>query len=1650
MGRRKSRSPSPSSAKPTSKKTKISSPSSVFEGNPFWKIYGSKATNAPPKDSDDNDSMVVVDGEKHGGNNNQHVDHVLDDMLRFMELSKKRNLGRDTTTANDKETKEGQEENQQQQKQQVLEKIVQSLLARMNACSNKATDQNVATTLGVFVSGEDIARLLLPWSVKGILQISHKKKTSASAIADTSVSRSMELLYWKTLNECLGFFLSSTECHEDATGKAPKEKNRNHSLNILTLSTMHKLVPVALECSLEESCENIEMDTSDNESSSLQESAKTCFCRLVDHLYRPPFDVICDTLLPVLTRECEKQSVSERSVWMGVTTSTLQLMNLRLASANPKKSFQLIVRQKIFLDLATVHRRAFLLVQDDSDEFALQKKGLQRLQNLFSALIRHGLFSSENHMDGYRSLQLAIPVFDGSSNTRVGIVKKATKATAPATKPSFRGYQEGLFEVLENFLIPSDSNDSKNATTVSYMIPLLLNIFLEQVSKMQKQHVASKSHKKNKAADKLGQLQFRFFSCLTGCIVKGLISFKGALTQIQNLDSGLRLSFFTILGDNLELLLRHNIYQPSLGNNDEREFLNQIGLAIIQSIAGRIEETNITIRFSEWKKSLRILDVLIQLNHTILHEQLAGVIARCLAFDSDGYPSQDSSRICEEASDFLVTIITIYGRLRQLDYFYLRLFDAIKELSQRNDLYRIKHHLALANDRGISIHLGRAIQESPIQQLQKIFSNVNHSIMSGSFSEDGKVSQEVAAVASDVLTKFFVGLLQNVRVDSNSFNDIYPICKDILKGSVVSLLKSGRKNSGKISKSTGNINNALMVCAWTIHLKNRCEFWIEEKKTDLSDDEENFGIPQELQQMLDDAANCIGSDSYSNDPAVLGSLKFLACQRIQQLHVECHEKQRLAYAMNAKEYSTTSHTAEAQNLVNFILQRREADQGSASEIMRQWTVLAQSITIWAPHALQNNIDSFLSQLLYSLVENDESCRRDRNKLFSHLNDSSFYEIPNISQRLGMNIASFVAENMQQIINKCDGSPDIVCSTLQTGWKDLTIEAAISIELNEKSLTCGSTDLPEVTNLLRAIVRVLDIANEVGNPIWSEAKDSSKIFQSLVQVESLCNILDISTENSFLDTKVRLVSTLRAAASRVLKTIRSETSGWEFETQKEDYMKLLAREMEISLKMINQDPSSGTLQRCISSFTMIVESLVDKYLASGTKMIFFPIEVLDSTFDQAAVERGGFHYLILTRYAAILLRKIAKVVPQSDSAAMVELHRIIRRRIWNKAQEYCFDTSKDTESLFQNESIVLIAENLRCSSIYSESQLLSLSSIEMKIVAKLRSFLTRDSDDQQSRSISYLVGCLAIAKPSRTVRQELTYQLLLANLKRSDLFSTPLCVLANGMEMDEFDEFLSKLTSNVVDVTATTVKLKILHMIVLSATSEDQISVLSNHSAIIMNNCLQIMAQGVSKQTGNDSDCILKVSSLIVDMASKKDLMVLRERDIALILARITSTINLEEEFGEIQIEEAQLMAFDACFSLVSLFLQRFSKQVHNCVPSLVISLTTMLQFVLSKSLSLDSMSSCGQKFSRLCELLLPHGDIYKKHIICLILRFVKSLRNEVHPIAKKSLLPGMYCLLDIIQEHETMQLNSMLDEECRALLRSIHEGYKKIHVYKGQ
>jgi len=267
-----------------------------------------------------------------------------------------------------------------------------------------------------------------------------------------------------------------------------------------------------------------------------------------------------------------------------------------------------------------------------------------------------------------------------------------------------------------------------------------------------------------------------------------------------------------------------------------------------------------------------------------------------------------------------------------------------------------------------------------------------------------------------------------------------------------------------------------------------------------------------------------------------------------------------------------------------------------------------------------------------------------------------------------------------------------------------------------------------------------------------------------------------------------------------------------------------------------------------------------------------------------------------------------------------------------------------------------------------------------------------------------------------------------------------------MEPDEIVDFLDKITSTKLKRPFTAAKIEIEHDLLLTLEDARQIEAVAGYSTVFLNDCLEIMVENSTNAAESNGDSILQACScLIVELASRKDIAKISERDIALILSVVTATLNFESKLATPQVK-----SFDACFNLLSLFLQRFSKQIQSCVASLINSLTVMLRFVLFAPLTESDQILCGQKFSRIIELLLPHGEVYKKHILCLIVQFVTGLKEDMGGGLKKSLLPGIYCLLEIIQQHEVMQLNSMLDGMGRALLGTIYEGYKKKHLYKGQ
>ena len=1739
-----------------------------------WLKSSSSIVGVDKKDSwDDNtrqNNHVVLN---QGGNGNgseddvKNEDVIFDTMLQFSEQTTPTfttNKRRRTDNNDDGETmhddggntntsKNDDNNSERQQQQNTLTDNVDCLLGYImqqqhhhqqhNSLSTADTTA-MNTTTSSFVSSNDIVCLLLPWALRSILKdASNKNKTSPSL--------SSKILHWITLNECLSYvFGYSKEENEQrqhdndddenendddnnvlggiaeksqridykiATATRPTTREKNHNFkgvnSVLTLSTLHKIVPIALRLALEATTATATataISTSHHPTKcsapkTMQTLASNCYCLLCDNLYRPPFDVLCETLLPVLVREHNNRLSQDKdangnnnsknddddidvdidndidndvdnattAIWLRVTTCTIGLMNLKISHANPKKSFQLLVRPTVFLHLSDLYSK---IVQIEKEK-PKKEKSLNLLKVAFHALIREGIFSLEHHMNGFRSMQLVPDHNKGGSQKQKNVGKDATTgASSTQSLTSFRCYQELLLATIENYLSIESSTSSEERSQlvsiefISRITPLLLGTFFEQILEMQQvsqhQYMTIKKfhHRKSKDSDKIGYQQFRFFSYITGTVLKGLLKCKrnGDYELLHpHMYDRVIVSLLSTLEINLELLLKYNVYQPSISNNVEKLFLNKIGNDTIQFIIACEWNDNSngaqqhnghgSVPVAEWECSIRILDVLLRLNHTILHDRLTEIFAKYLTHD----PKHESNGgaaavvvVSKEALKFFGTIITTYGKLRQLDYFYKSMFDAISMLCRESECTKLRRLLAFASDNEFSKHVSRSIQESPLQQLQQIFSTANESFSTRRFCDD-KIythSSEANLIANSVRTKLLQDLLRNVRIDSNSSRYINPICEKVISDPITSLIELDNAR---------DLNNAVTLYAWTLNLKNRCEFWLPDHHALL--------ILPSIHRVLKlrIAANCKNDNNRDDqdDDELLQSLKFLACQRIQQLHGQLYDKQRLAYASDAEQYDTSSETLEARELVGFMLQgfysNGQESDSKKQQMWDQWVALAKSISTWSPYADEIDVNFFLRQLLKGIAITENSSDYRRNDILSLLNDSNFYEIPNVANRLPTNVISFVAENVQKILQLCNGPTpktyEVSRPILDPDWKNFSFAEILNVQKSPIQISCASNHLVKVDEYLEDSLRVLERINNVCIPIWEQSNDALKIFESFVRIEIICCMLLTKNDICCVDSIAQLISELRFAASRTLANASSQMNGKSPDTKKGDSLILLRLILNSSSVCLNNDPSSHVTHRFINSCTAMFSLLMDVCMESDKDSIMKMIQILELSFHQNEIEVNGTNYLILIGYAVTLQKKFLRTKDADVSNIAIDLFfGVIVQRLGVQILNYCFDDSKEANLLFRKLSRMFVAEAFCLSSKRYNIRFPLVCSVENETVIKLRNFTTWEHDDFEVRSLSYLVGCYALTKPSTNTRHKLTNELLTTSLRGCSVFITPLCILAKCMIPDEFEKFLDKLISATVAIPTTTIKLKIIHTLVLSMTDQDKLEIVAKYSAAIMSNCLQVMAQ-VATQVDVEFDSIVVVSELIVDMASRNSIMILRERDIALIMACISSTIvNEEEDTNKRTKNEDQIKSYDSCFLLVSFFLQRFSKQMHSCVPSLITALTKMLEYSLLGTIPVASSFGCGQKFSRLCELLLPYGEVYKKHVICLIIRFVDVLQGSMDVVRKKSILPGIYCLLDIIQDHECKQLNSMLDEVGRALFRSIHEGYKSKHVYHGQ
>jgi hypothetical protein len=197
---------------------------------------------------------------------------------------------------------------------------------------------------------------------------------------------------------------------------------------------------------------------------------------------------------------------------------------------------------------------------------------------------------------------------------------------------------------------------------------------------------------------------------------------------------------------------------------------------------------------------------------------------------------------------------------------------------------------------------------------------------------------------------------------------------------------------------------------------------------------------------------------------------------------------------------------------------------------------------------------------------------------------------------------------------------------------------------------------------------------------------------------------------------------------------------------------------------------------------------------------------------------------------------------------------------------------------------------------------------------------------------------------------------------------------------------------------------------------------------------------------------IEACQVVEELIRSHEILPLRERDLARILSHMSAILGPGVGTTNQDMKWLSTDLYLQCSQVFHCMFQRYTKRLYSCVPSVISVLHSFLARVLYDSTEVldDDITRRGQCFSRLCELFVAHKDIYKKHLVGLILEFAHGLKENLSAIRKDCLLPAVYSLLDCLTSFEMKQLNTLMDPKAKPLFRSICQSHQKLHLYKGQ
>jgi len=1539
----------------------------------------------------------------------------------------------------------------------------------------------------------EISLLLLPWAIKQLLSTS-------------SSNDDLDRIVWETLAVCLEILLRSDDPTFQQTlsqkiltqstlfklvpkvalfavgSEGDKERVLEAPSNVSRLFRSNKNESIN-----EESVSNDDMDEasgSDNDSATRPKKsprllAALSYKLLTEKLFRPTLDVACKSLLlPIVAAmHLEDQYARARilaqehtlagrdGVGKMVVLSTLKLIDILQCKrkANPKTTFQLLATRSVLLAVSRVY---FFFQQDfdglilsDIDFFEPNNEG----QSLVRKILYDGYFNPQHHVEGFRSLLLRSEgTADMGASSHAAQDQESGNVKTNTKKSQYQCYQEGLLSLMNDVLSQSSQtsegeNEVTNVRDAVWIVPILMRGFLEQVQVWgQQQEKDSRKKRTIIIGDEVVALQFQMFMQLALPLRK-LVAGSTANSEVSTSSIALR-----SLRETLSLVLHNDAYVYAQDTQGRKQFSFLDG--IVREMLELSETADDYVGLELLSDAVHVLGLLAKLNYLLLHERLVPVVSFSLSC-TDG-------RLRPQVLDFLVGAVDTYRQLREQNHLFSSFLEVLKIFTAKKGGAASALMESLLNEPALASAFASAVQESPVLQTQAVFETINAWIFSA--CEDGPVASDCAIQSLAVVVQLTVIAVRNVRVDSSTAIGVASFCELFANMCIKALVKGTGTAAGPL------VSPALTLCGWVIDLHTRCVFWLGNSA--------QLAIPPEIMQILNSASTTFRKSSQhfaqrrstdANDSIwtfypFLDELLFLATHRLQQLHTLIHIQERMELETTGAEKMSTALIAEAEELATFVVQVAERQRDPASSSKRpRWTIIARSFASWVPYAKDHHMDWFLDWMLSMVAINPASpwlpvesmgyrleyygLDEEIEVAKSLINDASFLENERVSVRLGLVTLSCVSGWIMSILSQWSTGDPMADKVLRSLVSSVNITESwtrsplhMLVDLISTNLSSDRTSREEkgriIEKLKRAILPLM-LFNGMQLPMQAPGDTAVQYIDKAFRLDHVFRSL--ANGDAKVDRAVfPLIAALRLSIVKAIQGLPDKSfvagfgSGNEvgsmigglFETTKS----LLASEEDfLSLEESRIVATTGSLVEVLVQRSFLSDDILKH--SAFEKFIQFENDAPSDLFACAAL--GGS----LLRGLEYVLSRKDEMVETGDSPRVAQLS-IIRNELWNVVTTMDCSRTEVHHSL-RCPGLLLFGDLLRLSKEWNLEPWPDVATKNLTIYECLRS-MTRDQSVNERAALSYVIACVARIDPIPKMKERIVD--LVGRVRTRDyLMDASFCQLVRDFDPQELECLLDKLTnqnsSYPVDC-----QLRLVGLLLRYLEDENHVEKLSNFGREIF----ALVLKPLHASNPNESswkENVIAASTLMGDLVRRRDVVSFKERDLALVLAHMSAVLgpgpSEEASNGPSPLEND---VFDAMIGLFAALLQRFPKQLYICAPSVISVLHSFFRQVLYGPLADKYIVDRSQKFARICELFVHHQEVYKKHVLGLLLEFVHGLQQSMSLVRKKNLLPAVYCILDLLTPYETKQLNSLMDVTAKTLFRTIYQSYQKLHAYKGQ